>query len=83
MWNLVSFVGRSKMRAELLKLLGSPKTPTQLGKILKIHRSSVSRALIELEDKKLVECLTPNEAVYRLYKITSKGKQILSRVEKL
>lgn len=76
MWELVSFVKRSKIRSEVLKALISPKTATELKKELGVHRSAASRALLEMAKKGLVKCLTPNEKVYRIYQITEKGKEV-------
>jgi len=42
------FVNRSKIRSEILKSLEKAKTPTQLSKILNLHRSAISRAILEL-----------------------------------
>jgi DNA-binding PadR family transcriptional regulator len=73
-WKLVSFVKRGRIRFEVLKQLSSnPATPTEISKAIKRHRPSVSRALADLESKGLVECLTPNEKLGRIYSITPKG----------
>lgn len=81
MWELVSYVNRGKIRRNVLRLLNEPATPTELSKKLNFHRASVSRALIDLESKKLAVYLTPNEAVYRYYKITKKGKEVLKQTK--
>jgi predicted ArsR family transcriptional regulator len=79
MWADVSFVRRSKNRTEVLNALqkGPPKTATQLAKELGIHRSAASRALLELTERGLVTCLTPDEKVYRIYGISERGKEIV------
>lgn len=82
MFDLISFVARSKKRVNLLKALSEPKTPTQLAKTLNAHRSAISRDLLKLEKRELVKCLTPEEKVFRLYQISEKGKKILKEVEK-
>jgi predicted transcriptional regulator len=82
MFNLISFVVRSKKRIALLKSLASPKTPTQLAKELNVHRSAISRDLLKLASRGLVKCLTPKEKVFRFYQINSKGQKILQEVEK-
>lgn len=81
MWELISYVNRGKVRKEVLRFLTKPATPTEISKKIKVHRSSVSRALIDLEKKGLVKCLTPNEAVYRYYKISKKGNELLKRIK--
>ena len=76
-WDDYSFVFRGKHRKEVLEHLDKPKTPTQLKEEIKIHFNIVSRTLIELEEKGLVECLNPSQKMARFYMITDKGKKIL------
>ena len=83
MYDLISFIKRGRIRLEILKILDKPKTPTMLAKELCTHQSTVSRALIALEHKKLVECLTPNEKLFRMYKISIKGRKILNEINKI
>ena len=77
MYELVSFVSRGKIRRKILENLSEPKTPTQLSTKIKTHRSTVSRAILSLEHKGLLKCLTPNEKLGRYYSITETGKKIL------
>lgn len=77
MYDLISFLSRSKNRITVLKNLEKPATPTELASKLKIQRSTISRAILELMDKKLVKCLTPKEKMGRLYQITDLGKKVL------
>ena len=80
MYELVSFVSRGKIRKEVLRVLDKPITPTELANKIKTHRSTVSRTVLELEEKGLVECITPNEKMGRFYQITAKGKKIIGIV---
>ena len=83
MWNLVSFA-QSHLRKRCLELLASgPKTPASIAKSSKEHLSHVSRALKELADKGLVECLTPKMRKNRIYRITEKGKGVLKVLEEI
>ena len=82
-WDLVSFVSRSKQRKQILPLLKEPITPSAIAKRSGLYSTHVSRALKEFEKKKLVECLTPNERVGKLYKITKQGLEILKELQKL
>jgi predicted transcriptional regulator len=82
-WDKVSFVLRGKYRGKVLLNLTNPKTPTQLGKDLEVHRAHISRALLQLVDKGIVECLTPNERMGRLYKRTKEGDEIAEYLEKV
>ena len=81
MYDLVSFVLRGKFRKKILIELKTPKTPTQLSKKLAIHRSNISRGILELEKKGMLICLTPNEEMGRLYQISEIGKSVLERME--
>lgn len=80
MWNLVSFVKRGKIRRQIIKLLTVPKTPTEVAKEINAHREATSRAMIALQRKGLVKCLTPKERMYRLYGLTEKGKKVLKYI---
>jgi len=80
MWKYISFVLRAKNRRRIIEALDKPKLPSQLAQELKIHISHVSRTLSELEKAGLIECLTPDEKVGRLYGLTDKGKKILKEM---
>ena len=77
----ISFVVRAKNRKAVFEALTTPKTPTQLTNELKINIGFVSNILIELKNRKLIECLSPNEKRHRFYKITKKGKGILKKLK--
>jgi len=83
MWRDCSYVIRGKTRKLVFVALEGPKTPTQLSKSLKTALPHISRALVELEAKGLVECLTPSEKVGRIYKLTKKGKVALKKVKEM
>lgn len=80
-WSKYSFVIRAKNRRAVLLKLSNPKTPTQIAEELKLSLSHVSRALKELEKEGLIECLTPNEKVGRVYKRTLIGEEIANLIE--
>lgn len=81
MYDLISYVTRGRVRKEVLKGLSKPLTPTQLSRKINTHRSTTSRAIIALEEKKLVECLTPKEKMGRYYQITKTGKKIMDEIK--
>ena len=83
MYKLVSFVSRGKIRRKALSNLDNPLTPTQLSEKIKTHRSTTSRTLLELEEKGLVKCITPNEKMGRFYEITKQGKRIIEKINKI
>jgi len=81
MYDLVSFVGRGKIRKKVLKALIKTNSPTELARQLDIERSTVSRAILELTEKGLVECLTPDERMGRYYRTTETGKKVIDLIE--
>ena len=78
-WDLISFVQGKTRKACLYELLFSERTPKMIAKKTGETLSHISRALSELEEKKLVECLTPNNSKNRFYGITEEGKAIFRK----
>lgn len=81
MYNLVSFVTRGSVRRNVLKGLLRPNTPTELAKVIGVARSAVSRSIQVMEEKGLVECLTPEEKMDRYYRTTDIGKKVIAIIE--
>jgi len=42
---------------------------------------NISHALKELEDKGLIECLTPEKTTWKKYVLTDRGKEILKKLD--
>jgi predicted transcriptional regulator len=82
-WDEISFILSGKHRKNVLKLLETPKTPTQLTEQTKLHFNQISRTIQELESKGFVECLNPKQKLTRFYRITEKGKSLLTNIEKM
>ncbi len=82
MYSLISFVSRGRTRKRVLRNLLEPHTPTELSRIINTHRSTTSRAILALEKKGLVKCITPKENMGRFYTLTKKGKEILKKLKK-
>ncbi len=61
------FFKKGKIRKQVLDSLNTPKTATEVAKELSLHRSSVSRVLIELEKNGLIKCLNPEDKNFRHY----------------
>ena len=79
--SLQIFLDRSKTRRLVLsELKEGEQVAIFLAKKHKIHRSAISRALTELSDKGLTECINPNDSNYRKYRITHKGKEVLNKI---
>lgn len=79
----VSYLSRSRKKKEILKILDKPKTPTQIGKLLKISRSSASQMLLAMENKRYVKCLNPQDRMARYYQATEKGLSVLKELESI
>lgn len=82
-WDEVSYVIASKTRRSIILKLETPRTPTFLAKDLDLNLANVSRAITELEDKGIVVCLTPKQKVGKIYSLTKKGKDIISKIQKM
>jgi len=82
MYKLISFVSRGMVRKKVLKNLLEPHTPTELSHIINTHRSTTSRAILSLEKKGLVKCVTPKENMGRYYVLTKRGKEVLRKVKR-
>ncbi|MCK4429174.1 MAG: MarR family transcriptional regulator [Candidatus Aenigmarchaeota archaeon] len=73
----LGFVKRAKNREKVLKVLFKPQNPSSIGRITKIGLNMSSRALRELEDRKLIKCANPKQKVGRIYTLTKKGEILL------
>ncbi len=82
MWELVGYIMASKYRKEIiLKLSKKNYLPSILAKETKSRISHISRALKELEDKKIIECLNKNSKKGKIYSLTGLGKDILQQIK--
>lgn len=82
-WNDVSYVIASKTRRAIILKLETPRTPTYLAKDLDLNLANISRAISELEDRGIVICLTPKQKVGKIYSLTKKGKDVISKMKKM
>lgn len=80
LWSDFSFVASSRYRESvMLSLAPRPQLPKQLSNETGLRLVHVSRALRELRDRGLVECLTPDtKARGRLYGITENGSVLVA-----
>lgn len=82
MYEEIANLKRSKTKIEILKKLASkPMTPTELANSIKLHQSSVSRSIKQMEEQKLILCITPKQYNFRHYQITEKGKKLLKKID--
>ena len=82
-WKNISFVISSNYRKKVLKSAENLKTPSTLSKELNINKTHISKTLSELESKKMIKCLTPNQTKGKLFIISNYGKNILKEISKL
>lgn len=79
---LLNWLNDSPYRIKVLKLLNlSPSLPKNISKELEIHKSSLSRVLGDLSEKKLIDKITSSSRT-KTYIITDSGKKILKEIEK-
>jgi len=81
-FNDFAFVVAGKKRAEVLKLLACPRTPTELAKMLGSHANVITRILRDLSDRQLVECheLQGRKKTFRLTKRGEFARQVLDNL---
>lgn len=82
MWELLSFIQGKVRQAALLALRSGPKTPSRIAEETDEHLSHISRALREMREKGLVECMTPRQSKNRIYRITEKGMLVLEELSR-
>ena len=80
-WGDYSVIVRSKHRKRVFLALSEPKTPTDLARDLKLNIGYMSNIIISLLDRKLIECLNPEEKRYRLYRRTKKGEELAKEIK--
>lgn len=80
-YDKLSFVLSGSLRQRVVGALDKPKTPAQLVKELQTQDSSLSRTLRELEERKIVECLFPDNKKGRLYRLTKQGELVAASLK--
>ncbi|MBE6500053.1 MAG: transcriptional regulator [Methanobrevibacter thaueri] len=79
---LLKYVNRSSYRVRVVKSIGgSVKIPKQIAGDSGILPNHISNVLRDLRDNGVVECLNPNSKKGRLYRLSSKGLDILDNIE--
>ena len=82
-WEDISYVLRSKTRKSVLAKLERAKTPTILAKELHTSIPNISRALRELQSRSLIESLTPDARVGKIFQATQKGREVLQKAKEI
>ncbi len=75
-----SYIIRSKYRSRIVAALDTEKTPSILAKRTKIHLPHVSRALKELTQYGIVQCLTKGVRKGKIYGLTKIGKILRNKL---
>lgn len=82
-WSLYAWLKRGSRRKSILIELSRSKDPLTANDISKKRNIAISQAsftLKELSDKQLVDCLNPEDKIGKLYKISTKGKEIMDEI---
>ena len=78
----ISYVEISSYRKKVMKSLdGEVLIPTQIAKNSEIRPNHISKVLTELKAHELVECINPEVRKGRLYRLTSKGDEIVKNIK--
>lgn len=73
----------SEYRKNVLLTLDERRlTPKDIAGETEYYLSHVSNTLSDLEDKGLVECLTPDRNKGRIYVLTDEGKEMMEELKK-
>lgn len=77
-----AFVVAGKKRKEVVKLLGYPRTPTELAKLLNVHANVITRIIKDLASRELVQSheLQGRKKTYRLTKRGELTRQVLDNL---
>jgi len=82
LWMNYAYVISSTVRKKIiLSLSEKPLTPTQIAEETSLNLSQVSRNLKKLSEKKLVECLNPDEKKGRLYHLLEEGEWVEQKID--
>lgn len=80
-WEKIGLVKASQHRQSILRILANGSaTPKEIAVGLRIHFSQVTRSLREMQERNIVQCLTPKLRKGRIYAITKEGKEILKKI---
>lgn len=80
---LIAYIQNAPSREKVLKSFEGADflRPIQISKKLNIHPNNVSKKLRDLRQHDLVYVINPEYHVPRLYRLTSKGEEILSLLD--
>lgn len=82
MWEEIGYIMASKYRKNVVEKLSKKNyMPSILAKEINIQLSHISRALKELKDKNIVECLNKESKKGKIYSLTELGKKLSLIIE--
>ena len=75
-----SFIYASRYRPKILEaLLRELRTPSEISRITGISMGIVTKILMEFRKRGLVECKTPDKKKGRIYTLTKRGRDLISK----
>ncbi len=80
-WQKYGWVKRGKRRQQALEVFNKSLNPLTINDIHEKSRIALSQASVivaELEHEGVIECLTPQDKIGKLYRITKEGKEIIT-----
>ena len=79
---LLGWVKASAYRRDILRTLAAEDllTPSEIAERTDRHLSHVSGTLTDMEDRGIVECVTPERQKGRIYSVTEEGAEISAKV---
>jgi DNA-binding transcriptional ArsR family regulator len=83
--NLYGYLLSSKVRKRILEVLQTKKAlpPKDISKNINNTQQNISKELINLTKKGLIECITPAQKRWTIYMITKLGREVLQYDKKL
>ena len=80
--SLLNWLNDGNYRIKVLtSLKGAPNIPKNISKTLNIHKSSLSRILKDLYEKRLLEKITSSSRTIT-YKLSDNGEKVLKSINK-
>ena len=77
----IEYVKRSKHRTMAMKsLMEDIKTPSEITRDTGKALANASAPLMQLRERGLVECINPEAAKGRLYRLTEKGEKVAEKL---
>jgi predicted transcriptional regulator len=83
-WELYAWLKRGNRRKEILKVIATATNPLTVNEIktkVKIAMAQASFTVKELSDKKLIDCLNPNDKIGRLFRVSKSGSELISKLQ--